>query len=191
MVRNALNTAAGVNANYESLETGVPLEIEGGDPPPSTSFLERIAKPAARLFATVYLGAMLTYLLYLQIAVVVIQSQSASAAQLQGAPQGETEPDACSIVYRGEVVFVGALVLLIALPLIIFYGFGIGLLGPVAGGWFALNQGAGVAAGSMMAWLQALAMGGNATAAFIIGAVSTVLGGLTADQIIARINECM
>lgn len=76
----------------------------------------------------------------------------------------------------------GALVVLIAIPLIIFFGFGLGLLGPVAGGWFALNQGAGLTAGGIMAWLQALAMGGNASAAYIIAAVGAALGGLSADH---------
>ena len=84
----------------------------------------------------------------------------------------------------------GALVLLIAIPLIIYFGFGLGLLGPVAGGWFALNQGAGVAAGGIMAWLQALAMGGNVNAAWIIAAVGAAFGGLTADQIRQLIIDC-
>ena len=182
----ALNAASGTSATYESLE----LEIDSNSNS-ATSYLERAAKPAARLFATVYLGAVVTYLFYLQIALLVFDSPSASAApQLQGAPQGKGNPDACSILYRGEVVAVGALVLLIAIPLIIYFGFGLGLLGPVAGGWFALNQGAGVAAGGIMAWLQALAMGGNATAAYIIAAVGAAFGGLTADQIGALINKC-
>jgi hypothetical protein len=181
----ALNAVKGVSVNYESLE----LEIDGGSSATSASYLER-AKPAARLFALVYLGAVVTYLFYLQIAWLVFDSRSASAAQLQGAPQGARNPDACSILYRGEVVAVGALVLLIAIPLIIYFGFGLGLLGPVAGGWFALNQGAGVAAGGIMAWLQALAMGGNATAAYVIAAVGAAFGGLTADQIGALVNDC-
>ena len=41
-----------------------------------------------------------------------------------------------------------------------------------------------------MAWLQALTMGGKASAAYILAAIGAVLGGLTADQIGALVSDC-
>lgn len=126
-----MTRAKGTSANYESLESGV-LEIEGS-PLLTVSFFERV-KSAARLFVTVYLGAALFYLLYLQIALVVLESLSASVVQLEGAPQeGDSEPDACTILYRGVVVAIGAVLVIVALHLILYYGLGLSFIGPLAG----------------------------------------------------------
>jgi hypothetical protein len=54
---------------YQSLEIGVSsTENEGSRP------LAWSVKPAARMFATAYLGSTLTYLLYLQVAMAVVAS---------------------------------------------------------------------------------------------------------------------
>eukprot|EP01040_Poterioochromonas_malhamensis_P009179 gene9179-9960_t len=52
---------------------------------------------------------------------------------------------------------------------------GLSPVGPVAGGWFAANMGAGLAAGSWMATLQSAAM--TSTAYYAGGTVGGVLGG--------------
>ena len=54
---------------------------------------------------------------------------------------------------------VGAAVALVAVPLIL-CAIGLSPLGSIAGSWFALNQGAALASGGIMAMLQSLAMGG-------------------------------
>lgn len=58
------------------------------------------------------------------------------------------------------------------------FAVGLSVLGPIAGGWFAANMGAGLTAGSMMSTLQSIAMG---TAAYTGGAgVGVGVGGVGA-----------
>jgi hypothetical protein len=61
----------------------------------------------------------------------------------------------------------------------VFYAVGLSTLGPVAGGLFAANMGAGVAAGSMMAVAQSMAMTtGTYVTGGVVGAVAgTGVGG--------------
>lgn len=72
---------------------------------------------------------------------------------------------------------VGAAVGLVAVPLA-FLAIGLSPIGPIAGGWFAANMGAGLAAGSTMAGLQAAAMtgAGVGTATGVGGAVGAGVG---------------
>jgi len=69
---------------------------------------------------------------------------------------------------------IGTIVGLAAVP-VLFVVVGLSPLGPLAGGWFASNMGAGLAAGSTMAGLQSAAMtgAGYGTAAAVGGAVGT------------------
>eukprot|EP00981_Chlorochromonas_danica_P007410 scaffold1709_cov158-Ochromonas_danica.AAC.20 len=58
-----------------------------------------------------------------------------------------------------------------------FFMIGLGPLGPVAGGWFAANMGAGLTAGSVMSLAQSAAMTGagyvyGATAGGVVGAAT-------------------
>ena len=65
----------------------------------------------------------------------------------------------------------------VAVPLF-FLAVGLSPIGPIAGGFFAANMGAGLAAGSTMAGLQAAAMtgAGVGTAAAVGGAAGTAAG---------------
>jgi hypothetical protein len=65
----------------------------------------------------------------------------------------------------------------VAVPLF-FLAIGLSPIGPIAGGFFAANMGAGLAAGSTMAGLQAAAMtgAGVGTAAAVGGAAGTAAG---------------
>ena len=98
-----------------------------------------------------------------------------------GDPSGENDDGggngSCTAYEVAKAGVVGAAVTMIAVPLIVLFGVGLSPCGPVAGGWFAANQGAAISAASTMAWLQSLAMGGNAVAAWIIGCVSAATGG--------------
>jgi hypothetical protein len=66
---------------------------------------------------------------------------------------------------------------MVAAPLF-FLAVGLSPVGPIAGGYFAANMGAGLAAGSTMAGLQAAAMtvAGVTTAAVVGGAAGTAAG---------------
>ena len=72
---------------------------------------------------------------------------------------------------------VGVVTGLVAVPLV-FLALGLTPIGPIAGGWFAANMGAGVAAGSGMAALQSAAMtgAGYGTAAAVGGTVGAGVG---------------
>ena len=98
-----------------------------------------------------------------------------------GDPSGENDDGggngSCTAYEIAKAGVVGAAVTTVAVPLIVLFGVGLSPCGPVAGGWFAANQGAAISAASTMAWLQSLAMGGNAVAAWIIGCVSAATGG--------------
>ena len=95
----------------------------------------------------------------------------------------------CTTLFYGEVFAIGAVIVIVAIPLLV-WGIGLSLLGPVAGGWFAANMGASISALSFMAFLQSLAMGGNAFAAYIIAVIGGMLGGLSAIEIISLLKFC-
>lgn len=105
-----------------------------------------------------------------------------------------SKTEVCTFVNRAKYTGMAAIVLYTASPLIGYYGLaasmGLGAAGPVAGGWFAANMGAGLSAGGLMASLQSLAMGGNVAAANILTAITAALGGLSVDQIIQFLNSC-
>jgi hypothetical protein len=69
----------------------------------------------------------------------------------------------------------------VAVPLF-FLAVGLSPIGPIAGGFFAANMGAGLAAGSTMAGLQAAAMtgAGVGAAAVVGGAAGTAAGAAAA-----------
>ena len=70
---------------------------------------------------------------------------------------------------------VGAGVGAAALPITL-VALGLSPIGPVAGGWFAANQGAALAAGGAMATMQSMAMFGSVVKSVMIGAGFTATG---------------
>jgi hypothetical protein len=92
-----------------------------------------------------------------------------------------------------KVIVLGA-VGAVAAPLLVtgaFYAIGLSTVGPIAGGWFAANMGAGLTAGSTMAVLQSAAMttgtytvaacGGLATGS-VVGAKDYFFGQKSTDE---------
>lgn len=59
----------------------------------------------------------------------------------------------------------------IAAPTVLGWIFGIGALGPLAGGFFAGMQGAGLAAGSLLSLIQSVVMGGTSGIAVKVAAL--------------------
>jgi hypothetical protein len=74
-----------------------------------------------------------------------------------------------------EPIFANAIVAAVAavaLPFAVGAIVGIGALGPVAGGWFAAHQGAGLIAGGILPGVQSFVMGGCSLALAIKGALA-------------------
>jgi hypothetical protein len=70
---------------------------------------------------------------------------------------------------------VGAGVGAVTLPIIL-VALGLSPIGPIAGGWFAANQGAALAAGGAMATMQSMAMFGSLAKSIMIGVGFTATG---------------
>jgi hypothetical protein len=118
-----------------------------------------------------------------------VMNSSSSAAAMNSTTNITWTNSTCTTIYYGEVFGIGALIVVVAIPLIL-WGIGLSLLGPTAGGWFAANMGASLSAGTIMAFLQSLAMGGNAFALWIISVIGALCGGLSAIQIINLLKFC-
>ena len=85
-----------------------------------------------------------------------------------------TTSAACAKAIRTGIA-VGAGVGVLTLPAFL-TAIGLTPAGPVVGGWFAGNMGAGVAAGGIMATLQSMAMLGSVWKAIAIGGAFTTTG---------------
>ena len=70
---------------------------------------------------------------------------------------------------RGKATIIGGIAGAAVLPTFLL-AIGLTPAGPVAGGWFAASQGAGVAAGSWMASWQSMAMFGSLAKSLTVGA---------------------
>lgn len=165
------------------------IEIEGPPalPPPPLHYAKALV--LLKFFSASYVTASILWLLYFQ--VLLLLPSTAAVDQGNGSHlQQATRPE-CTVIYGGEVVLVGAVVVLIALPVILL-SIGLGPFGPLAGGAFAAWQAAhgAIAAGSIMALLQSMAMGGSVVAASIIAAIGAALGGLTAAEVNDLIHKC-
>ena len=77
---------------------------------------------------------------------------------------------------RGKATIIGGIAGAAVLPTFLL-AIGLTPAGPVAGGWFAASQGAGVAAGSWMASWQSMAMFGSLAKSLTVGAGFAATGG--------------
>ena len=86
---------------------------------------------------------------------------------------------------RGKATIIGGIAGAAVLPTFLL-AIGLTPAGPVAGGWFAASQGAGVAAGSWMASWQSMAMFGSLAKSLTVGAgfaaTGAGAGALTASK---------
>lgn len=87
---------------------------------------------------------------------------------------------------RGKATIIGGIAGAAVLPTFLL-AIGLTPVGPVAGGWFAASQGAGVAAGSWMASWQSMAMFGSLAKSLTVGAgfaaTGAGAGALTASKL--------
>ena len=87
---------------------------------------------------------------------------------------------------RGKATIIGGIAGAAVLPTFLL-AIGLTPAGPVAGGWFAASQGAGVAAGSWMASWQSMAMFGSLAKSLTVGAgfaaTGAGAGALTASKL--------
>ena len=93
---------------------------------------------------------------------------------------------------RGKATIIGGIAGAAVLPTFLL-AIGLTPAGPVAGGWFAASQGAGVAAGSWMASWQSMAMFGSLAKSLTVGAgfaaTGAGAGALTASKLSSADSE--